>query len=48
VDVVTDPNVLSAPPKATIWQAAVAMTRMAFTGELHDVTDTVAATWRSL
>jgi hypothetical protein len=28
------------PPKA--------MTRMAFTGELKDVTDTVMANWRSL
>jgi pyruvate dehydrogenase (quinone) len=51
VDVVTDPNVLSMPPKATIKQAAgfaLAMTKMAFTGELHDVIDTVAANWRSL
>ncbi len=49
VDVVTDPNVLSMPPKATIKQAAgfaLAMTKMAFTGELHDVIDTVAANWR--
>jgi pyruvate dehydrogenase (quinone) len=51
VDVVTDPNVLSMPPKATIQQAkgfALAMTKMAFTGELNDVTDTVAANWRYL
>jgi pyruvate dehydrogenase (quinone) len=51
VDVVTDPNVLSMPPKATIRQAlgfALAMTKMAFTGELEDVTDTVAANWRYL
>jgi pyruvate dehydrogenase (quinone) len=51
VDVVTDPNVLSMPPKATIKQAAgfaLAMTKMAFTGELHDVMDTVAANWRYL
>jgi pyruvate dehydrogenase (quinone) len=51
VDVVTDPNVLSMPPKATIQQAAgfaLAMTKMAFTGELDDVLDTVAANWRSL
>jgi pyruvate dehydrogenase (quinone) len=51
VDVVTDPNVLSMPPKATIQQAAgfaLAMTKMAFTGELHDVTDTVMANWRYL
>jgi pyruvate dehydrogenase (quinone) len=51
VDVVTDPNVLSMPPKATIQQAegfALAMTKMAFTGELNDVMDTVAANWRYL
>jgi pyruvate dehydrogenase (quinone) len=51
VEVVTDPNVLSMPPKATIQQAkgfALAMTKMAFTGELDDVLDTVAANWRSL
>jgi pyruvate dehydrogenase (quinone) len=51
VDVVTDPNVLAMPPKATIEQAkgfALAMTRMAFTGELKDVTDTVMANWRNL
>jgi pyruvate dehydrogenase (quinone) len=51
VDVVTDPNVLSMPPKATIKQAegfALAMTKMAFTGELEDVADTVMANWRYL
>jgi pyruvate dehydrogenase (quinone) len=51
VDVVTDPNVLSMPPKATVQQAkgfALAMTRMAFTGEMDDVLDTVAANWRNL
>jgi pyruvate dehydrogenase (quinone) len=51
VDVVTDPNVLSMPPKATIEQAkgfALAMTKMAFTGELDDVADTVMANWRYL
>jgi len=51
VDVVTDPNVLAMPPKATVQQAkgfALAMTKMAFTGELQDVTDTVMANWRSL
>jgi pyruvate dehydrogenase (quinone) len=51
VDVVTDPNVLSMPPKATIEQAkgfALAMTKMAFTGELNDVADTVMANWRNL
>ncbi len=51
VDVVTDPNVLSMPPKATIEQAkgfALAMTKMAFGGELEDVTDTVMANWRYL
>jgi pyruvate dehydrogenase (quinone) len=49
VDVVTDPNVLSMPPKATIQQAqgfALAMTRMAFTDEVEDVMDTVMANWR--
>jgi pyruvate dehydrogenase (quinone) len=51
VDVVTDPNVLAMPPKATVQQAkgfALAMTKMAFTGELADVTDTVMANWRYL
>jgi pyruvate dehydrogenase (quinone) len=51
VDVVTDPNVLSMPPKATIRQAmgfALAMTKMAFTGELDDVMDTVMANWRNM
>ena len=51
VDVLTDPNVLSLPPKVTIERAkgfALAMTRMAFTGELDDVTDTVMANWRYL
>ncbi len=50
VDVVTDPNVLSMPPKATVEQAkgfALAMTKMAFTGELDDVADTVMANWRN-
>ncbi len=51
VDVVTDPNVLAMPPKATVQQAkgfALAMTKMAFTGELGDVADTVMANWREL
>jgi pyruvate dehydrogenase (quinone) len=51
VDVVTDPNVLSLPPKATVAQAkgfALAMTRMAFGGELDDVMDTVMANWRNV
>ncbi len=51
VDMVTDPNVLSMPPKATIAQAkgfALAMTKMTFAGELEDVWDTVAANWRLL
>jgi pyruvate dehydrogenase (quinone) len=51
VDVVTDANVLSMPPKATVQQAkgfALAMTKMAFTGKLEDVMDTVMANWRSL
>jgi pyruvate dehydrogenase (quinone) len=51
VDVVTDPDVLSMPPKATIRQAegfALAMTKMTFAGEAEDVLDTVMANWRSL
>jgi hypothetical protein len=39
------------PPKATIQQAkgfALAMTKMAFAGELDDVLDTVAANWRTM
>jgi pyruvate dehydrogenase (quinone) len=51
VDVVTDPNVLAMPPKATVQQAkgfSLAMTKMAFTGELEDVLDTVMANWREL
>jgi len=49
LDVVTDPHVLAMPPKATIAQAkgfALAMTKMAFAGELDDVTDTVMSNWR--
>ena len=51
VDVVTEPNVLAMPPKATIQQSkgvAMAMTRMAFAGEATDVLDTVMANWREL
>lgn len=51
VDVVTDPNVLAMPPKATVHQAAgfaLAMTKIAFTGQLNDALDTVAANWREL
>jgi pyruvate dehydrogenase (quinone) len=51
VDVVTDPNVLAMPPKATVQQAkgfALAMTKMAFSGEFGDVLDTVMANWREL
>jgi pyruvate dehydrogenase (quinone) len=51
VDVVTDPNVLAMPPKATVQQAkgfALAMTKMAFTGEAEDVLDTVMANWREM
>ena len=50
VDVVTDPNVLAMPPKATIAQArgfALAMTKMVFADELDDVTDTVMSNWRT-
>jgi pyruvate dehydrogenase (quinone) len=51
LDVVTDPNVLAMPPKATIAQAkgfALAMTKMAFAGDLDDVTDTVMSNRRLL
>ncbi|MBI1752230.1 MAG: ubiquinone-dependent pyruvate dehydrogenase [Acidobacteria bacterium] len=51
IDVVTDPNVLAMPPRATVQQAAgfaLAMTKIAFTGQLEDVFDTVAANWREL
>ena len=51
VDVVTNPHVLAMPPKATIAEAkgfALAMTKMAFAGELDDVTDTVMSNWRLL
>ena len=51
VDVVTDSNVLAMPPKTTIKQAtgfALAMTKMAFTGELDEVMDTVMANWRNM
>jgi len=50
IDVVTDPNVLAMPPKAKIQQAkgfALSMTKMAFTGELDDVIDTVMANWKN-
>jgi len=51
IDVLTDPDVLSMPPKATIRQAggfALAMTKMTFAGEADDVLDTVMANWRTL
>ena len=51
VDVVTDPNVLAMPPKATVEQAkgfALAMTKMTFAGEADDVLDTVMANWRDM
>jgi pyruvate dehydrogenase (quinone) len=51
VDVVTDKNVLAMPPKATIQQVegfALAMTKMAFGGQIDDVMDTVAANWREI
>jgi len=50
IDVVTDANVLAMPPKAKIQQAkgfALSMTKMAFTGELDDVMDTVMANWKN-
>jgi pyruvate dehydrogenase (quinone) len=51
VDIVTDPNALAMPPRATIQQAAgfaLAMTKLAFGGKSDDVLDTVAANWREL
>jgi len=51
VDIVTDPNALAMPPRATIQQAAgfaLAMTKIAFGGKADDVLDTVAANWREL
>ena len=51
VEVVTDPNVLAMPPRATIQQAAglaLAMTKIAFGGKMNDVLGTVAANWRKL
>jgi thiamine pyrophosphate-dependent acetolactate synthase large subunit-like protein len=51
VEVVTDPNALAMPPRATIKQAAgfaLAMTKVAFGGQVNDVLDTVAASWREL
>jgi pyruvate dehydrogenase (quinone) len=51
VDIVTDPNALAMPPRATIQQAAgfaLAMTKIAFGGKTDDVLDTVAANWREL
>ncbi|WP_010586121.1 ubiquinone-dependent pyruvate dehydrogenase [Schlesneria paludicola] len=49
VDIVTDPNVLAMPPRATVQQAmgfALAMTKVAFSGDVHEVMDTVAANWK--
>jgi pyruvate dehydrogenase (quinone) len=51
VDIVSDPNALAMPPRATIQQAAgfaLAMTKIAFGGKTDDVLDTVAANWREL
>jgi len=51
VDIVTDPNALAMPPRATVQQAAdfaLAMTKLAFGGKTDDVLDTVAANWREL
>ena len=49
--IVTDPNALAMPPRATIQQAAgfaLAMTKLAFGGKTDDVLDTVSANWREL
>jgi pyruvate dehydrogenase (quinone) len=51
VDIVSDPNALAMPPRATIQQAAgfaLAMTKIAFGGKTDDALDTVAANWREL
>jgi pyruvate dehydrogenase (quinone) len=51
IDIVTDANALAMPPRATIQQAAgfaLAMTKIAFSGQVDDVLDTVAANWREL
>jgi pyruvate dehydrogenase (quinone) len=51
VEVLTDPNALAMPPRATIKQAAgfaLAMSKIAFAGQVDDVLDTVAANWREL
>ncbi len=51
VDIVTDRNVLAMPPHATIQQAAgfaMAMTKIAFSGQIDDVCDTVAANWHEI
>lgn len=51
VDVVTDRNVLAMPPRATIQQAtgfALAMTKIAFAGQIDDVLDTVASNWHEM
>lgn len=48
VDVVTDANVLAMPPKATAQEAAgfaLSMTKLAFSGQMDDVMDAVAANW---
>lgn len=51
VDIMTDPNALAMPPRATIQQAAgfaLSMTKIAFGGKTEDVLDTVAANWRKI
>jgi pyruvate dehydrogenase (quinone) len=51
VEIRTDPNALAMPPRATIQQAAgfaLAMTKIALSGQVDDVLDTVAANWREL
>jgi pyruvate dehydrogenase (quinone) len=51
IDIITDANVLAMPPRATVKQAkgfALAMTKIAFSGQVDQVLDTVAANWREL
>lgn len=48
IDIVTDANVLAMPPKTTVQQAAgfaLAMTKLAFSGKIDHVIDTVAANY---
>lgn len=51
VEVITDPNALAMPPRATLNQAAgfaLAMTKIAIEGKVDDVAGIVANNWREL